>query len=197
METPETAAWKTRERQSAAARRAAAHAALPEAGTALAARFHENVHLPRGAGVSGYWPLDGELDVRPLLHQIHQAGHPLGLPVVTGKAQPLLFRQWSPGAPLIQGRFKVMTPPEGAPENEPQVLLVPLLAFDREGFRLGYGGGFYDRTLEMRRRQAHSGHPVIAIGIAYAAQEAENLPRGPFDQRLDWIVTEAWARKCV
>ena len=94
METPETAAWKTRERQSAAARRAAAHAALPEAGTALAARFHENVHLPRGAGVSGYWPLDGELDVRPLLHQIHQAGHPLGHLRMAGQRRVLGAREF-------------------------------------------------------------------------------------------------------
>jgi 5-formyltetrahydrofolate cyclo-ligase len=102
---------------------------------------------------------------------------------------------------LIQGSFKVMTPPEGAPELEPQVLLVPLLAFDKAGYRLGYGGGFYDRTLEKRRHQAHSGahsgHPVLAIGVAFAAQETESLPRGPFDQRLDWIATEAWARKCT
>ena len=195
METPEIAEWKQRERRAAAERRAGAFAAMPQAGADLAARFHGAVHLPRGAAVSGYWPLDGELDVRPLLTQIHDQGHPIGLPVVKGKAQPLLFRRWSPGTALVQGSFKVMTPPEGAPEIEPDVLLVPLLAFDRDGFRLGYGGGFYDRTLEMRRRQAHSGHPVTAIGVAFAAQETEALPRGPFDQRLDLIVTEAWARK--
>jgi 5-formyltetrahydrofolate cyclo-ligase len=153
------------------------------------------MHLPRGAVVSGYWPLPGELDLRPLLHRIHDAGHPVALPVVKGKGQPLLFRRWIPGTVMIQGSFKVMTPPEGAPELEPQVLLVPMLAFDRAGYRLGYGGGFYDRTLEMRRREAHSGHPVLAVGAAFSAQETESLPRGPFDQRLDWIVTEAWARK--
>jgi 5-formyltetrahydrofolate cyclo-ligase len=131
------------------------------------------------------------------MHQIHEAGHRIALPVVRAKGQPLLFRHWIPGAPLIQGAFKVMTPPESVPELEPQVLLVPLLAFDQAGYRLGYGGGFYDRTLEKRRREAHSGHPVLAIGIAFAAQETESLPRGPFDQRLDWIATEAWARKCT
>ena len=197
METPETAEWKMRERRAAAERRAQAFAALPDAGNTLAACFHESVHLPRGAIVSGYWPLPGELDIRPLVHQIHEAGHPIALPVVKAKGEPLLFRRWVPGTPLVQGSFKVMTPPEGAPELEPQVLLVPLLAFDKAGFRLGYGGGFYDRTLEKRRREAHSGHPVLAIGIAFAAQETETLPRGPFDQRLDWIATEAWARKCI
>jgi len=196
METPETAEWKQRARKTAAERRAQAFAAHPNAGHDLAARFHEAVHLPRGAAVSGYWPLAGELDIRPLLHQIHDQGHPIGLPVVIGKGQPLLFRRWSPGMVLVQGSFRVLTPPEGVPEIEPQVLLVPLLAFDAAGYRLGYGGGFYDRTLEKRRREAHSGHPIVAIGMAFAAQEAESLPRGPFDQPLDWIATEAWARKC-
>jgi 5-formyltetrahydrofolate cyclo-ligase len=197
METPETTEWKTRERRAASERRAKAFVEFSDAGASLAAHFHESVHLPRGAVVSGYWPLPGELDIRPLIHQIHEAGHRIVLPVVKAKNQPLLFRHWTPGTPLVQGSFRVMTPPEGAPELEPQVLLVPLLAFDRDGYRLGYGGGFYDRTLEMRRREAHSGHPVLAIGIAFSAQETESLPRGPFDQRLDWIATEAWARKCI
>jgi len=197
METPETAEWKNRERRAASERRARAFADISDASAKLAAHFHESVHLPRGAVVSGYWPLPGELDIRPLIHQIHEAGHRIALPVVKAKGQPLFFRHWTPGTPLVQGAFKVMTPPEGAPELEPQVLLVPLLAFDAEGYRLGYGGGFYDRTLEKRRREAHSGHPVLAIGIAFSAQETESLPRGPFDQRLDWIATEAWARKCT
>jgi len=195
VEPPEITEWKMRERRGAAERRAEAFVALPQAGADLAHRFHDAVRLPRGAVVSGYWPLDGELDIRPLLAQIHQMGHPIGLPVVKGKGQPLLFRRWSPGAPLVRGSFKVMTPPEGVPEVEPDVLLVPLLAFDQAGYRLGYGGGFYDRTLEKRRREAHSGRPVLAIGIAFAAQETESLPKGPYDQRLDWIVTEAWAKE--
>ena len=195
MEPPEITEWKTRERRAAAERRAQALVTVPDAGDRLAQQFHDAVRLPRGVAVSGYWPLEGELDIRLLLHQIHEMGHPIGLPVVKGKGQPLLFRRWSPGTPMIQGSFRVMTPPEHAPELEPQVLLVPLLAFDGAGYRLGYGGGFYDRTLEKRRHEAHSGHTVLAIGIAFAAQETADLPRGPFDQRLDWIVTEAWARK--
>ena len=194
MESSEIADWKQRARKAATLRRAEAFAALPGAGHDLVQRFHDAVRLPRGAAVSGYWPLPGELDIRPLLHRIHDQGHPVGLPVVVGKAQPLLFRRWTPGTPLVQGSFRVMTPPEGAPEIEPDVLLVPLLAFDGEGYRLGYGGGFYDRTLEKRRREAHSGHPIMAVGVAFAAQQAQSLPRGPFDQPLDWIVTEAWAR---
>jgi 5-formyltetrahydrofolate cyclo-ligase len=197
MDTLETTEWKTRERRAAAVRRAKAFAGIPDAAPKLVAHFHKSVHLPRGAVVSGYWPLPGELDIRPLIHQIHEAGHRIALPVVKAKDQPLLFRHWTPGTPLVQGSFKVMTPPEGVPELDPDVLLMPLLAFDKDGYRLGYGGGFYDRTLEKRRREAHSGHPVLAIGIGFSAQETPSLPRGPFDQRLDWIATEAWARKCV
>jgi 5-formyltetrahydrofolate cyclo-ligase len=196
MESPEIADWKNRERRAAAERRARAFAESPDAAARLAAHFLNAVHLPRGAAVSGYWPLPGELDIRPLLHRIHEAGHRIALPVVKAKGQPLLFRHWTPGTPLVQGAFKVMTPPEGAPEMVPDVLLVPLLAFDRDGYRLGYGGGFYDRTLEKRRHEAHAGDPVLAIGIAFSAQETESLPRGPFDQRLDWIATEVWTRKC-
>ena len=95
METPETAEWKIRERRAAAERRARAFAVLPGAGAKLAARFHESVHLPRGAIVSGYWPLPGELDIRPLIHQIHEAGHRIALPVVKAKGEPC--PQWGCG----------------------------------------------------------------------------------------------------
>src|SRR5688500_3070664 len=103
MEAPEIVAWKQRERRTATERRAKAFAELPNAGHDLAARFLDAVHLPRGAVVSGYWPLEGELDIRPLLHQIHEQGHPIGLPVVKAKGQPLVFRHWTPGTPLVQG----------------------------------------------------------------------------------------------
>jgi len=187
METPETAEWKTRERRAAAERRARAFAEFPDAAAALAAHFHESVPLPRAAVVSGYWPLPGELDIRPLMHQIHEAGHRIALPVVKAKGQPLLFRHWTPGTPLIQGAFKVMTPPEGAPELDPQVLLVPLLAFDKTGYRLGYGGGFYDRTLALLQ--------VPSIGIAYAGQEAASLPHQAHDRTLDMVLTEQGIRR--
>src|ERR1700761_4267609 len=95
MEPPEIVEWKTRERRSAAERRARAVAATPDAGARLAGQVHDAVRLPRGTAVSGYWPLEGELDIRPLLHQIHEMGHPIGLPVVQGKGLPLLFRHWS------------------------------------------------------------------------------------------------------
>jgi 5-formyltetrahydrofolate cyclo-ligase len=93
---------------------------------------------------------------------------------------------------LVLGRWDIQVPPAEAPEVLPDVLLVPLLAFDREGFRLGYGGGFYDRTLEKLRALKE----VTAIGIAYAGQEMDTVPRDEFDQRLDWIMTEKETFKC-
>lgn len=186
MDSQETAELKARLRRDAAAAREAAHRRNPKAGAELLARFNAAIAIPPAAAVSGYWPLEGEMDVRPILRHLHDLGHPIGLPVVVGKDKPLVFRRWDPGVELVTGRFNVETPPPEAPEVTPQVLLVPLLAFDPEGYRLGYGGGFYDRTLEKLRSLAHA----LAVGVAYAAQEVPLVPRGPYDQPLDWIVTE-------
>jgi 5-formyltetrahydrofolate cyclo-ligase len=175
-------------RADAAARRKAAAAALPpaKAGAAAAERFLRTVPLAAGAVISGYWPLADEIDPRPILRRLAAAGHVIGLPVVTARATPLTFRRWHPDADLVVGSFKVMTPGPDAAEVVPDVVLAPLLAFDRAGYRLGYGGGFYDRTLEKLRR----GRPVLAVGLAYASQELPAVPREPTDQRLDWLVTE-------
>ena len=186
MDSQETADLKAELRRDAAAAREEAYRLNPTAGAALRVHFDEVIAVQPGAAVSGYWPLEGELDIRPILRHLHDLGHDIGLPVVIGKNQPLMFRRWNPGAELVKGRFNVHTPPPEAPEVIPQVLLVPLLAFDPDGYRLGYGGGFYDRTLEKLRSLAHA----LAIGVAYAAQEVPFVPRGPFDQPLDWIVTE-------
>ena len=171
-----------------AARRKAAAAALPpaEAGAAAAEHFLRTVPLAAGSVISGYWPLAEEIDPRPILRRLAAEGHVIGLPVVTARATPLLFRQWHPEADLVKGAFQVMTPGPEAAEVVPQVVLTPLLAFDRAGYRLGYGGGFYDRTLEKLRRAG----PVLAVGLAYACQELPAVPREPTDERLDWLVTE-------
>jgi len=109
----------------------------------------------------------------------------IGVPVIIGKGLPLRFREWTPGCRMVEGTFKAMIPEEGA-WVEPQVLIVPLLAFDARGYRLGYGGGFYDRTLEgLRARE-----PVLAVGFAFAAQEVPEVPIEPTDQRLNAVVTE-------
>jgi 5-formyltetrahydrofolate cyclo-ligase len=122
-----------------------------------------------------------------VLEALHERGHPIGLPAMPGQAQPLTFRAWQPGAELQDGGFGTRVPPESAPVIVPRVLLVPMLAFDRAGYRLGYGGGFYDRTLaQLRANQADT----LAVGVAYQAQEVDRVPRDRYDQRLDMILTE-------
>lgn len=177
-------------RAAAAARADAAGRLAPaDAGARMAERLLASVPVAAGIAVSGYWPVADELDVRPLLARLHSQGHVIGLPVVVARGQPLRFRRWEPGAPMAAAHYGILVPGETAPEIVPGLVLVPMLAFDRGGWRLGYGGGFYDRTL-ARLRQAG---PVLAVGVAFAAQEVAAVPRDPLDQRLDWIVTECEA----
>lgn len=133
--------------------------------------------------LAGYMPMRTEIDCLPAM-----AAHdgPVGVPVILGAGRPLRFRRWTPDARMIAGEFGALIP-EAGEWIEPQVLVVPLLAFDRRGFRLGYGGGFYDRTLEGLRARG----PVTAIGFAFAAQEIAEVPTEPTDQPLDLIVTES------
>lgn len=140
--------------------------------------------------IAGYHPKGDEADVMPALAALANAGHATALPLVAGRAWPLVFRLWRPGHPLVPGAFRVMEPMGEAPLVQPDIVLVPLLAFDAAGYRLGYGGGFYDRTLEVLRAEA----PTMAVGIGYAGQKVDKLPVDAYDQRLDWIVTEqgAW-----
>lgn len=136
----------------------------------------------RGKVLSGYWPMRGEADPRPAM-AVHDG--PVCLPVVPGRAVPLLFRRWD-GEPLVPGPFGTSHPPDSQPLLRPQVLIVPLAGFDRRGNRIGYGGGYYDRTLQLLRETA----PVTAIGLAFAVQELPAIPAEPFDQPLDLIVTD-------
>lgn len=175
-------------RADAKQRRTAAARAAPQAGDALARRVLEAVPPPPGAAVSAYWPMGDELDCRALITTLQRHGHVIGLPIIVRKGEPLRFRAWQAGVDLEPGGFGTSIPPKDAPEVVPDYLLVPLLAFDRAGYRLGYGGGFYDRTLEGLRRAAPG--QVMAVGIAFAGQEVDAVPREPTDQRLDWIVTE-------
>lgn len=144
------------------------------------------ISLPPATVASGYLPIRSELDPRPLMAELAARGWRLALPVVIAANTPLLFRAYSFGDSLVRGRFDTEVPAEDKAELSPQLLLVPLLAFDRSGYRLGYGGGFYDRTLSGLRAQHH----VLAVGVAFAAQEIEQVPRDAMDHRLDWIVTE-------
>jgi 5-formyltetrahydrofolate cyclo-ligase len=162
------------------------------AGAVLAARGLPVVRDSRNTIVSAFHSFGTEISTFELFDKLVADGWVTALPVVVAKNTPLVFRQWKPGDALVLGRWDIQIPSESAPEVLPDVLLVPLLAFDREGFRLGYGGGFYDRTLEKLRAQKN----VTAIGIAYAGQEMDEVPRDAYDQRLDWIMTEKETFKC-
>jgi 5-formyltetrahydrofolate cyclo-ligase len=186
-EPADLAEIKKQARTQAKRQRAEAAQAAPDAGTRLRDHLLAEVAFPEGAPVSAYWPMGDEIDPLPTLHVLHERGHPIGLPVMPGKAQPLKFRRWTPDLTLDSGGFGTRIPPASQPEIVPEILLVPMLAFDRRGFRLGYGGGFYDRTLEALR--ARNGR-TTAIGIVYAGQELPEVPIDANDQRLDRLMSE-------
>lgn len=167
-------------------------AAAPDAGTRIGFHFLKCFEPAPGAAVSAFWPMPGEIDLRPLLDDLHGRGCRCLLPVVAGPARPLEFRRWTPGMELIESAFGVMEPAPDTVLARPDIVIVPLLSFDDLGYRLGYGGGFYDRTLQALRADGLG--PVTAAGAAFAGQRVDSCPRGPFDQRLDWIVTEDGAR---
>ncbi|MCF8468193.1 MAG: 5-formyltetrahydrofolate cyclo-ligase [Sneathiella sp.] len=160
-------------------------------GEAAASNFLKNFDALGGEILSLYWPLGDELDTKPLLHRLHELGVACALPVVEKKDQPLMFRKWELDTVLEPGNFNVLIPTKTAPELTPTIVLAPLLAFDARGYRLGYGGGFYDRTLEKLRKEGR----CMAAGYAYAGQEVAKVVTDSYDQRLDWIVTEEYVRK--
>ena len=127
-----------------------------------------------------------EIDVRPLIAQLHEDGQGVALPVVVGSQEPLIFRTWEPGLALDDGGFGTSHPSPKQAEVRPGILLVPLLAFDAQGQRLGWGGGFYDRTIAKLRAQG----PVITVGVAYQAQQVDSVPHMETDEPLDWMVTD-------
>ncbi len=159
----------------------------PGVGAALAAHMLARCELPSGAVVAGYWPMGDEIDIRPLLVALAGRGHMVVLPETPPRGQPLRFRRWQPGDDMVTERFGTMRP--SGEVATPTVLFVPLLAFDAAGRRLGYGGGYYDRTLA-----ALPG--ARAIGCAYAAQQVELVPAGPHDMRLDAVATECGVVFC-
>lgn len=136
--------------------------------------------------IAGYLPIRDEADVAPLLRQLSDQGKELLLPAVLGPGLALEFRRWRPDDPLEAGPFNTLQPSDAAERASPDMLLVPMLAFDESGGRLGYGGGYYDRTLALLRQAG----PVTAVGVAYEGQKMKDLPREAHDQTLDWVVTE-------
>ncbi len=172
-----------------AARGAVARADRQAGGPAAAAlrdHFLAAVAPAAGAVVSGYWPLGDEIDPRPLMAALAERGHRLALPAIRGADQPLDFRAWTPGEALQPADFGTQEPLAGAEELRPALLLVPLLAFDAAGYRLGYGGGFYDRSLALLRGAGD----ILAVGLAYAGQQVAAVPREATDQPLDLVVTD-------
>jgi 5-formyltetrahydrofolate cyclo-ligase len=180
------AAAKSDLRTVAVARRDALPAAeRMAAAEAIAARAFP-VALAPGAIVSGFMPLNSEINPLPLMRKLSDAGARLALPVVVGRGVPLLMRAYAFGDALVKGVWGIRVPPPEAPAVEPDVLLVPLLAFDRNGYRLGYGAGYYDMTITALRAKKR----VVAVGIAFAAQEVEVVPTTSRDARLDLVLTE-------
>jgi len=173
-------------RRAARDARKVAHAAAPGAGEALRDHFIGAGFVDGSEVVSGYCPIRTEIDPLPLMMALREAGHRLCVPVIVGPGRALRFREWSPGCAMEEGAFGASIP-VGGDWLAPACLLAPLLAFDRRGFRLGYGGGFYDRSLEELR----AARPTIAVGLAFSAQMVAEVPVGPTDQRLDAVVTEA------
>ena len=185
---------KRKARAAASKRRAEAHDLLKDtAGLAMAERgLPEGLHLETGV-VSGFIPYKSEITTVPMLNRLRRDGWQTCLPIVIAAEQPLVFRAWAPGDPLVPGVWDIPIPPDTAAELLPDVLLVPMLAFDRKGFRLGYGGGFYDRTLEKLRELKK----VVAIGVAYHAQMVGEVPVGIHDAPLDYVMTEQETFACA
>ena len=184
---------KAQARSHARGARAKAFVATPDAGLRVRDRFLSEL-LPKlalkpGAIVTGYIPFGDELDPRPLLTVLEERGFLLAAPCIVERDRPLAFRRWDVYAGLSPGRFGfgIPEPSADAPIVEPDMVLVPMLAFDRRGHRLGYGRGYFDRTLAMWRGR----RTIVAVGLAFSAQEVLSLPISDDDQRLDWIVTEA------
>jgi 5-formyltetrahydrofolate cyclo-ligase len=152
----------------------------------LLATLRREKPITTPAMVSGFWPIKEEIDIRPLMVELLNQGCQLSLPVVQGKGLPLLFRAWRPGDALEAGVFGTLQPSARREVVEPDALIVPLLACDEEGWRLGYGGGFYDRTLAGLRAKK----TVTAVGVGFNDQLVPEVPHGPSDQRLDWLLTD-------
>lgn len=179
-------------RREAMARRTDARAKTgPLAGYLVATQFLENITISEAAVIAGYWPINDEITPVPLMKRLHQDGFNVALPAVVERDARLQFRGWEPDLELEPGPFGTLHPPATIGDAPPSVVLVPLLAFDSEGNRLGYGAGYYDRTLATLRDQRE----VLAVGYSFEAQRIDTLRCHDGDQKLDWVVTENAAHR--
>ena len=181
-------------RQRARKARAPVHAARGQAAaTAIADIGLGFLNPPAGTIVSGYAAMGDELDPGPLLARLRHEGLALALPVTIARGKPLVFRAWQPGDEMAHGSLGVREPLPTARQLAPDVLLCPLLAYDDLGYRIGYGAGYYDRSLQQLRKTRQ----VIAIGLAFDEQKVDAVPHDGYDQQLDWMLTPTGARRCV
>ena len=164
----------------------------PAAQERLAGHGLAFARIASSAIVSGFNPIGEEISPLPLLLKLAEQGHAICLPVMAGKGEPLVFREWTPGAATREAVWGIREPLPTAAVLEPDVLLVPLLAFDTKGHRLGYGGGFYDRTIARLKGRK----PVVTIGVAFDEQRMEEVPHREHDQRLDWVLTPTGPLRC-
>jgi 5-formyltetrahydrofolate cyclo-ligase len=173
-------------RRAGQARRDALPAQLRQAAAEAIAARPFPLAISAGTIVSGFMPLKSEINPLPLMRKLAGAGASLALPVVADRGKPLIMRGWKWGEPLVGGVWGIREPVPQAPTVDPDILLVPLLAFDRAGHRIGYGAGYYDLTIAQLRAKK----PIAAVGIAFAAQEIEAVPTTDFDAPLDLVLTE-------
>jgi 5-formyltetrahydrofolate cyclo-ligase len=169
--------------------RAARHLAFARHGASAGERLATHgitfADPPAGAALSAFLAIGEEIDPLPLMRHLWRAGHVTALPVMVGKARPLVFRQWREGEALAEVQWGIREPLDTAPVIVPDVVLVPLLAFDARGYRLGYGGGFYDRSIaDIRTRK-----PIVTIGLAYDELQVDAVPHSQYDEPLDWVLT--------
>jgi 5-formyltetrahydrofolate cyclo-ligase len=174
-------------------RRAAFETHGEEASRRLAAYGLDFLSVQPGTVVSGFAAIRDEINPAALMTWLSAEGFRLALPVMQGKGKPLLMRSWAPGDAMAPAAWGIAEPLDDKPVVDPDVVLVPLLAFDRRGFRLGYGGGFYDRTLTRLRARK----PIVAVGIAYDEQMVDAVPVDGYDQRLEWVLTPSGPQRCL
>jgi 5-formyltetrahydrofolate cyclo-ligase len=181
-----TSDQKSELRTEVLARRDALPAAVRAAAAeAIAARLFP-LKIEHGAVVSAFSPMKSEINPVPLMRKLADAGARLALPAIAGRGKPLIMRAWNFGEPLAAGQWGIREPVPEAPEVAPDILIVPLAAFDRTGHRIGYGAGYFDMTINALRAKK----PVTAVGIAFATQEISSVPATERDARLDLVLTE-------
>lgn len=164
-----------------------------EAGRKIAAHGVDFLSAKPGAIVSGFAAINDEINPASLMTWLQAEGFHLALPVMQGRGKPLLMRAWSPGDAMKAAAWGIAEPLDDKPALDPDILLVPLLAFDARGGRLGYGGGFYDRTLHRLRKLK----PIVAVGLAYDELRVDAVPTESYDELLDWVLTPSGPTRCL